>query len=49
VKTKKKENLFKVIVGEFTNRKEAEVMSVKLKKTEDLQHAFVTFVTFKSE
>jgi cell division septation protein DedD len=49
VKTKKKENLFKVIVGEFTNRKEAEVMSVKLKKTENLQHAFVTFVTFKSE
>ena len=43
VKTKKKENLFKVIVGEFNNRKEAEVMSVKLKKTEDLQHAFVTF------
>ena len=49
VKTKKKENLFKVIVGEFTNRKEAEVMSVKLKKTENLQHAFVTFLTFKSE
>ena len=49
VKTKKNENLFKVIVGEFTNRKEAEVMSVKLKKTENLQHAFVTFVTFKSE
>ena len=49
VKTKKQENLFKVIVGEFTNRKEAEVMSVKLKKTENLQHAFVTFVTFKSE
>lgn len=43
VKTKKKENLFKVIVGEFNNRKEAEVMSVKLKKTENLQHAFVTF------
>jgi cell division septation protein DedD len=42
-KTKKQENLFKVIVGEFTNRKEAEVMSVKLKKTENLQHAFVTF------
>jgi cell division septation protein DedD len=43
VTTKKKENLFKVIVGEFNNRKEAEVMSVKLKKTENLQHAFVTF------
>jgi len=43
MKTKKNENLFKVIVGELTNRKEAEVMSVKLKKTEDLQHAFVTF------
>jgi cell division septation protein DedD len=43
VKTKKKENLFKVIVGEFNNRKEAEVMSVKLKKTENLRHAFVTF------
>lgn len=43
VKTIKKENLFKVIVGEFTNRKEAEVMSVKMKKTENLQHAFVTF------
>jgi cell division septation protein DedD len=43
LKTKKRENLFKVIVGEFTNRKEAEVMSVKLKKTENLQHAFVTF------
>lgn len=46
VKTKKRENLFKVIVGEFNNRKEAEVMSVKLKKTENLQH---TFVTFRSE
>jgi len=43
VKTKKQENLLKVMVGEFTNRKEAEVMSVKLKKTENLQHAFVTF------
>lgn len=43
VKTKKRETLFKVIVGEFTNRKEAEVTSVKLKKTENLQHAFVTF------
>jgi cell division septation protein DedD len=43
VKTKKQETLFKVIIGEFTNRKEAEVMSVKLKKTENLQHAFVTF------
>ena len=43
VKTKKKENLFKVIVGEFNNRKEAEVMSVKLKRAENLQHAFVTF------
>jgi cell division septation protein DedD len=43
VNTKKQENLFKVIVGEFTNRKEAEVMSVKLKKTENLHHAFVTF------
>lgn len=46
VKTKKHDTLFKVIVGEFTNRKEAEVMSVKLKKTENLQH---TFVTYKSE
>jgi cell division septation protein DedD len=43
LKTKKRENLFKVIVGEFTNRKEAEVMSVKLKRAENLQHAFVTF------
>ncbi len=42
-KTKNQENLFKVIVGEFTNRKEAEVMSVKLKITEDLRNSFVTF------
>jgi cell division septation protein DedD len=42
-KTKKREPIFKVIAGEFVNRKEAEVMSVKLKKIENLQHAFVTF------
>jgi len=41
--TKKHEKLFKVFVGEFATRKEAEVMSVKLKKTENLQHPFVTF------
>ena len=41
--TKKHEKLFKVFVGEFAARKEAEVMSVKLKKTENLQRPFVTF------
>jgi|WetSurMetagenome_2_1015567.scaffolds.fasta_scaffold216356_2 cell division septation protein DedD len=41
--TKKHEKLFKVFVGEFATRKEAEVMVVKLKKTENLQHPFVTF------
>ncbi|HMK50258.1 MAG TPA: SPOR domain-containing protein [Thermodesulfovibrionales bacterium] len=41
--TKKHERLFKVFVGDFATKREAEVMSVKLKKSENLQHPFVTF------
>lgn len=42
-RTKKHEKLFKVMVGEFSTRKEADFLSIKLKKTEGLK----TFVTFK--
>jgi cell division septation protein DedD len=40
----KNERIFKVLVGEFNTREEAEVFSIKLKKTESLK-AFVTFRT----
>jgi len=40
----KNEKIFKVLVGEFNTREEAEVFSIKLKKTEGLK-AFVTFRT----
>jgi len=43
--TKKHKKLYKVMVGEFSTRKEAEVLSVKIKNAESLQ----TFVTFKTE
>ena len=42
-KTKKQETLHKVMVGEFKTRKEAEVLSIKLKNSEGLR-TFVTFV-----
>ena len=42
--TKKHESLYKVMIGEFSTRKEAEVFSLKIKKAEGLQ-AFVTFKT----
>jgi len=43
--TKRHKKLYKVMVGEFTTRKEAEVLSIKIKNAESLQ----TFVTFKTE
>lgn len=46
--TKRHEKLYKVMVGEFTTRKEAEVLSIKIKNAESLQ-AFVTFKTEKEE
>jgi len=42
--TKRHENMYKVMIGKFVNRKEAELLSIKLKKSEGLQ----TFVTFKT-
>ncbi len=42
-KTKKQDILHKVMVGEYKTRKEAEVLSVKLKNSEGLR-TFVTFV-----
>jgi cell division septation protein DedD len=44
-KSKKDERLYRVWVGEFTTRKEAEILALKIKKTEGLQ----AFVTFKKE
>jgi len=41
VKTKKHEKLYKVIVGDFQTRKEAETFSAKLRRSENLKHAFV--------
>lgn len=41
--TKNHEKIYKVRVGEFRSRKEAEIMSAKIKKAEGLS----TFVTFK--
>jgi cell division septation protein DedD len=44
-KNKKAEKIFKVKTGEFKEKKEAEVLALKLKKTEGLQ----TYVTMKTE
>lgn len=44
-KTKKHEKLYKVMIGEFGTRKEAELLSVKVKKAEGLR----TFVTLKTD
>ena len=43
--SKKHEKLYKVMIGEFSTRKQAEVLSLKIKKSEGLQ----TFVTFGTE
>lgn len=45
VTPKKHENLYKVMVGEFTTREEAELVSIKIKNAEGLK----TFVTYKEE
>ena len=42
---KKKEKIYKVRTGEFRDRKDAEVLSLKLNKTENLK----TFVTLKTD
>lgn len=42
---KKEQKIFKVKTGEFKEKKEAEVLALKLKKTEGLQ----TYVTLKTE
>jgi len=39
--TKNHEKLYKVIVGDYQTRKEAETFSAKLRKSENLSHAFV--------
>ncbi len=44
-KNKKSQKIFKVKTGEFKEKKEAEVLALKLKKTEGLQ----TYVTLKTE
>jgi cell division septation protein DedD len=41
VKTKKHEKLYKVIVGDLETKKEADALSSRLRKSENLQHAFV--------
>lgn len=43
--TKNHEKLYKVRIGEFNTRNEAEVLSIKIKKSEGLN----TFVTFNTE
>ncbi len=43
VETKRHKNLYKVMIGDFADKKEAEVLSIKIKKAEGLK----TFVTFK--
>jgi len=43
--TKIHKKLYKVMVGDFVTRKEAEVLSIKIKKAEGLK----TFVTFKTD
>lgn len=44
-RTKNQEKIFKVKAGEFKDRKNAEILSLKIKKTEGLN----AFVTFKHE
>jgi cell division protein FtsN len=43
-KSKNHEKLYKVLIGEFNTRKEAELLAVKMKKSEGL-HPFVTLKT----
>jgi cell division septation protein DedD len=43
-KTKKHQKLYKVMIGEFVTRKEADVLSAKIRETEGLK----TFVTIKT-
>jgi cell division septation protein DedD len=43
--TQKHKKIYKVRIGDFATRKEAEIISIKIKKTEGLN----TFVTFKTE
>jgi len=43
--TKTQKKLYKVMAGDFVTRKEAEVLSIKIKKAEGLK----TFVTFKTD
>lgn len=43
--TKTHEKLYKVMIGKFPTRKQAEVLSLKIKKAEGLQ----TFVTFRTK
>lgn len=45
LESKRGDRLYKVWVGEFATRKEAEILSLKIKKAEGLQ----AFVTFKKE
>lgn len=45
LETKNHKKLYKVRTGDFATRKEAEILSIKIKKSEGLN----TFVTFKTE
>lgn len=45
LETKNHKKLYKVRMGDFATRKEAEILSIKIKKSEGLN----TFVTFKTE
>lgn len=45
LETKNHKKLYKVRIGDFAARKEAEILSIKIKKSEGLN----TFVTFKTE
>jgi cell division septation protein DedD len=40
---KNRERLFKVLVGAYAVRKDAEILALKLKKSAGLNKAFVTF------
>jgi cell division protein FtsN len=44
-KEKKHEKLYKVMIGEFNSKREAEILSIKIKKAEGLR----TFVTLKTD
>ncbi|MEJ2697880.1 MAG: SPOR domain-containing protein [Candidatus Sulfobium sp.] len=44
-KDKRGETIYKIRIGEFRNRRDADLLSLKLRKTEGLN----TFVTFKDE